>query len=57
MHVLGACTHMQVKGLQLYIERHNEAIAAAGKAIMEGAKGGGLAVLMANAAWHDKVTG
>ena len=41
----------------LYIERHNEAVATAGKAIMEGAKGGCLAVLMADAGWHGKVTG
>ena len=40
-----------------YIERHNEAVATAGKAIMEGAKGGCLAVLMADAGWHGKVTG
>ena len=53
-HVLGACTHKHVKGL--YIERHNEAVAAAGKAIMEGAKGGFLAVLMADGL-HGKVTG
>ena len=35
-HVLGACTHRLVEGL--YIERHNEAVATAGKAIMEGPK-------------------
>ena len=50
-HVLGACTHRLVKGL--YIERHNEAVATAGKAIMEGAKGGCLAVLMADVAWQS----
>ena len=44
-------------GQGLYIERHNEAVATAGKAIMEGAKGGCLAVLMADAGWHGKVTG
>ena len=54
-HVLGACTHRLIKGL--YIERHNEAVATAGKAIMEGAKGGCLAVLMADAGWHGNVTG
>ena len=54
-HVLGACTHRLVKGL--YIERHNEAVATAGKAIMEAAKGGCLAVLMADAGWHGKVSG
>ena len=54
-HVLGACTHKHVKGL--YIERRNEAVAAAGKAMMEGAKGGCLAVLMADAGLHGKVTG
>ena len=41
----------------LYIEQHNEALATAGKAIMEGAKGGCLAVLLADAGWHGKVTG
>ena len=41
----------------LYIERHNEAVAAMGKAIMEGAKGGCLTVLVADAGWHGKVTG
>ena len=50
-----SCTHRLVKGL--YIERHNEAVEPAGKAIMEGAKGGCLAVLMADAGWHGKVTG
>ena len=55
MHVLGACTHRLVKGF--YLERHNEAVATAGKAIMEGAKGGCLAALMAYAGWHGKVTG
>ena len=54
-HVLGGCTHRLVKGL--YIERHNEAVAVVGKAIMEGAKGGCLAILMADAGWHGKVTG
>ena len=54
-HVLGACTHKLLKGL--YIERHNEAVATVGKAIMEGARGGCLAVLMADAGWHGKVTG
>ena len=54
-HVLGACTHRLVK--DLYIERHNEAVATAGKAIMKGAKGGCLAVLLADAGWHGKVTG
>ncbi len=54
-HVLGACTHRRLKGL--YIERHNEAVAIAGKAIMEGEKGGCLTVLMADAGWHGKVTG
>ena len=54
-YVLGACTHKHVKGL--YIERHNEAVAAAGKAIMEGARGSCLAVLMADAGLHGKVTG
>ena len=53
--VLGACTHRLVKGL--YIEKHNEAVATAGKAIMEGAKGGCLAVLMTDAGWHGKFTG
>ena len=60
-HVLGACTHKLLKLLKgLYIERHNEAVATVGKAIMEGAKGGlqhGLAVLMADAGRHGKVTG
>ena len=59
MHVLGARTHRLVEGL--HIERHNEAAATAGnyilKAIIEGGKGGCLAVLMANAGWHGKVTG
>ena len=55
MHVLGACTHMLVK--VLYIERRKEAVPTAGKAIMEGAKGGCLAMLMADAGWHGKVTG
>ena len=54
-HVLGACNHKLLKGL--YIERHNEAVATVGKAIMEGAKGGCLAVLMADAGRHGKVTG
>ena len=54
-HVLGACTHRLIEGL--YIERHNKAVVTAGKAIMEGAKGGGLAMLMAEAGWHGKVTG
>ena len=54
-HVLGVCTHRLVKGL--YIEKHNEAVATAGKAIMEGAKGGCLAVLMTDAGWHGKFTG
>ena len=57
-HVLGACTHKLVKGL--YIERHNEAVATVGKAIMEGAKGykgGCLAVLTADAGWHGRVMG
>ena len=40
-----------------YIEIHNEAVGTAGKAIMEGAKGGCLAVLMADASWHGKVAG
>ena len=44
-----------VKGI--YIERHIEAVATAGKAIMEGAKGGCLALMMADAGWHGKVTG
>ena len=44
-----------VKGL--YIARHNEVVATAGKAIMDGVKGGCLAVLMADAGWHGKVTG
>ena len=40
-HVLGACTHRLIKGLYIEsIERHNEAVATAGKVIMEGAKGG-----------------
>ena len=41
----------------LYIERHNEAVAILGKSVMEGAKGGCLAVLMTDAGWHGKVTG
>ena len=59
--VLGGCTHRLAKGV--YIERHNEAVATAGKAIMEGARGGCLAVLavlmawMADAGWHGKVAG
>jgi len=40
-----------------YIERHNEAVAITGKAIMEGAKGACLAVLVADAGRHGKVTG
>ena len=44
-----------VKGL--YIARHNEVVATAGKAIMDGVKGGCLAVLMADAGWHGKITG
>ena len=48
-------THKLLKGL--YNERHNEAVASVGKAIMEGAKGGCLAVLMADAGRHGKVTG
>ena len=54
-HVLGACTHTLLK--DLYIERHNEAVASVGKAIMKGAKGGCLAVLMVDAGRHGKVTG
>ena len=54
-HVLGACTHKLIKGV--HIERHNEAVATVSKAIMEGAKGGCLAVLMADARRHGKVTG
>ena len=54
-HVLGACTHRILKGF--YIERHNEAVATAGKAITEGVDNGCQAVLMANAGWHGKVTG
>ena len=54
-HGLGACTYRLVKGL--YIERHNEAVAYAGKAIMKGANGGCLALLMADAGWHGKFTG
>ena len=50
-----ACTHRLVKGV--YIERHNEDVATAGKAVMEGANGGCLAVLMADAGWHGKFTG
>ena len=41
-HVLEACTHKHVKGL--YIARHNEAVATSGKAIIEGARCGCLAV-------------
>ena len=51
-HVLGACSHRYLKGL--YIERHNEAVAIVGKAIMEGAKGGRLTILVADA---GRVTG
>ena len=40
-----------------YVEGHNEAVATAGLAIMEGAKESCLAVLMANAGWHGRVTG
>ena len=54
-HVRGACAYRLVK--ESYTKRHNEAIAAAGKAIMEGAKGGCLAVLMADAEGHGKFTG
>ena len=53
-HVLGVCTHRLVKGL--YIERHNEAVAIVGRAIMGGTKAGCLAVLMANAGWHGRVS-
>ena len=54
-HVLGACTHKLLKGLyRERLERHNEAVATVGKAIMEGARGGCLAVLMAECwmAWQ-----
>ena len=54
-HVLGACSHRYLKGL--YIERHNEAVAIVGKAIMEGAKGGCLTTLVADAGRHGRVTG
>ena len=54
-HVLGACTHGLAKGL--YVERHNEAVGLMGRAIMEGAKGGCLVVVVADAGWHGKVTG
>ena len=54
-HVLGACTHKLIKGR--YIERHNEAVASTGKAIMEMAQDGGLAVLVADAGRLGKVTG
>ena len=54
-HVLGACTHRLVTGS--YIERHKEAVAFMGKAMMEGAKGGCLKVLVADAGWHGKVIG
>ena len=55
MHVLGTCTHRWVK--RLYIQRHDGAVATAGKAIMEGAKGGCLAVFMPDAGWHGRATG
>ena len=54
--------HTRARGLQslpsrgLYIERHNEAFAILGKAIMEGAKGGCLTTLLANAGRHGRVT-
>ena len=54
-HVLGACAHRHLKGL--YIERHNEAVAIAGEAIMKGAKGGCLTTLVVDAGWHGKVSG
>ena len=54
-HVLGACSHRYLKGL--HIERHNEAVAIVGKAIMEGAKGGCSTTLVADAGRHGKVTG
>ena len=54
-HILGACTHNLLRGL--FIQRHNDAVASVGEAIMEGARGGCLAVLMADAGWHGKVTG
>ena len=53
--MLGACAHRSLKGL--YIERHNEAVAIAGEAIMKGAKGGCLTTLVADAGWHGKVSG
>ena len=54
-HVSGACSHRYLK--ELYIERHNEAVAIVGKAIMEGAKGGRLTTLVADAGRHGRVTG
>ena len=54
-HILGACKNRHLKGL--YIERHNEAVAALGRAIMQGAKGGCLSALVADAGWHGTVTG
>ena len=54
-HVLGACSHRYLKGL--YIERQDEAVAIVGKAIMEGAKGGCLTTLVADAGRHGRVTG
>ena len=54
-HVLGACNHRYLKGL--YIERHIEAVAIVGKAIMDGAKGGCLTALVADAGRHGRVTG
>ena len=51
------CHQSYVFLILLYTERHDEAVATAGEVIMEGAKGGCLAVLMADAGWHGKVTG
>ena len=53
--------HPQIAQRSLHSpERHNEDAATIGKAIMEGAegaRGGCLAALMADAGWHGKVTG
>ena len=53
---LGACTHRLVQ--RFHIERHNEAVATAGKAIMEGTKGGCLAAGQCWMGWqgHRRVS-
>ena len=55
MIVLSCHYHHYLKGL--YIDRHNEAVAIVGKAIMEGAKGGCLTTFVADAGRHGRVTG